>query len=113
MVDHFAFNIKFVELVEKFPCIYNFNHEDHNKKEVVEKAWYIIGNELKITGKALTSFFFFNFSYVNKYALITLSFSLSPLYKKSKFRYCFSIFFIFTFCLKILSRMVSEFEAFS
>lgn len=51
MFDEAAFNIKFVELVEKYPCIYDYRRQDHSKRDVVEKAWSAIGSELKLSGK--------------------------------------------------------------
>ena len=34
MSDDPGYNIKFVELVEKYQCIYDYNHQDHGKREV-------------------------------------------------------------------------------
>ncbi|KAI4455444.1 alcohol dehydrogenase transcription factor myb/sant-like [Holotrichia oblita] len=51
MSDDPIFNIKFVELVEKYPCIYDYRRQDHSKRDVVEKAWSAIGSELKLSGK--------------------------------------------------------------
>ncbi|XP_055627768.1 uncharacterized protein LOC129778274 [Toxorhynchites rutilus septentrionalis] len=49
MSDDPAFNIKFVEVVEKYECIYDYRRQDHSKRDVVEKAWGAIGSELKLS----------------------------------------------------------------
>lgn len=51
MSDDPVFNTKFVEIVEKYPCIYDFTQKDHSKREVIEKAWKGIETEVKLPGK--------------------------------------------------------------
>lgn len=50
MCDDSAFNIKFVEYIEQYPCIYDFTRDDHSKRNVTEKAWNLIGKEFKLSG---------------------------------------------------------------
>jgi len=50
MCDESALNIKFVEYVEQYPCIYDFTRDDHSKKNATEKAWNAIGKEFKLSG---------------------------------------------------------------
>jgi len=47
MCDESAINIKSVEYVEQYPCIYDFTRDDHSKRNVTEKAWNAIGKEFK------------------------------------------------------------------
>lgn len=51
MSDDPAFNIKFVELIEKYPCIYDYRRQDHSKRDVVEKAWNAVASELNFSGE--------------------------------------------------------------
>lgn len=44
-------NIKFVEIVEKYPCIYDYSRKDYSKREIKEKAWAEIANITKDSGK--------------------------------------------------------------
>jgi len=50
MCDESALNIKFVEYVEQYPCIYDFTRDDHSKRNATEKAWNAIGKEFKLSG---------------------------------------------------------------
>jgi len=39
MCDESALNIKFVECIEQYPCLYDFTRDDHSKRNVTKKAW--------------------------------------------------------------------------
>ncbi|KAL1488134.1 hypothetical protein ABEB36_015092 [Hypothenemus hampei] len=47
MSDDPTYNTKFVEIIEQYPCIYDYTRADHSKREVLEKAWTAIANEMK------------------------------------------------------------------
>ncbi|KAH8400391.1 hypothetical protein KR215_011333 [Drosophila sulfurigaster] len=47
--DDPVFNVKFVELVEKQACLWNYTHPGYSKKEEVQKAWQHVANEIKDT----------------------------------------------------------------
>lgn len=44
-------NVKFVQEVEKYPCLYNFKLPEYSKKSVTEAAWESIAKETRDTGK--------------------------------------------------------------
>lgn len=46
-----VWNIKFIEIVERFPCIYDYNSEEYSRRETTEKAWSTISTEMNETGK--------------------------------------------------------------
>ncbi|KAH8265151.1 hypothetical protein KR044_004146, partial [Drosophila immigrans] len=47
--DDPVFNVKFVELVEKQACLWNYTHPGYSKKEEVQRAWQHVANEIKDT----------------------------------------------------------------
>lgn len=47
--DHAA-NIKFVQEVEKYPCLYNWFIPEYVRKDLTEQAWSDIGKKFKLTG---------------------------------------------------------------
>ncbi|XP_030245458.1 uncharacterized protein DDB_G0286175 [Drosophila navojoa] len=47
--DDPVFNVKFVQLVENQPCLWNYTHPGYSKKEEVQKAWQHVANEIKDT----------------------------------------------------------------
>lgn len=44
-------NLKIVQLVEKYPLLYDSSLKEYDMKQEVEKAWSAIGGELRMTGK--------------------------------------------------------------
>lgn len=48
-----ALNIKFVQKVEEYPCLYNYKLTDYSRKDVTERAWSEVGKVFKLTGKYL------------------------------------------------------------
>lgn len=46
-----SLNIKFVQEVEKFPCLYNYKLSQYSRKDITEAAWNKIGKEMNMTGK--------------------------------------------------------------
>lgn len=40
---------KFVELVEKYPCLYNNHFSDYARKDITEKTWSEVANEMKLS----------------------------------------------------------------
>ncbi|XP_017095197.2 uncharacterized protein [Drosophila bipectinata] len=47
--DDPVFNVRFVQLVETEPCLWNYNHPGYSKKEEVQEAWQQVANESKDT----------------------------------------------------------------
>lgn len=45
-----ALNLKFVQEVEKYPCLYNCTLTAYSRKDVTEKAWEVVGKEHNLTG---------------------------------------------------------------
>lgn len=70
MSDDPAFNIKFVELIEKYPCIYDYTRQDHSKRDVVEKAWNAVASKLNFSGKKKVFINFFLFKRYNYLATV-------------------------------------------
>lgn len=48
-----ALNIKFVQKVEEYPCLYNYKLTDYSRKDVIERAWSEVGKVFNLTGKYL------------------------------------------------------------
>ncbi|VEN45617.1 unnamed protein product, partial [Callosobruchus maculatus] len=48
MADDQVFNTKFIGVVEKYPCIYDYTRKDYSRKTIVEKAWKDIESEVKL-----------------------------------------------------------------
>lgn len=44
-------NIRFVQIIEKFPCLYNYNISEYSRKDITEKAWSEVAEEINSTGK--------------------------------------------------------------
>lgn len=42
--------MKFVLLVEKYPCLYNHTLPEHCRKDLTEKAWNAISQKMKWSG---------------------------------------------------------------
>lgn len=55
-------NIKFIQLIEKYPCIYNRKYDPQSMD--INKAWDIISEETKLSGV------FFKYIYVKIVLLI-------------------------------------------
>lgn len=49
--DDPVFNVKFVQLVESKPCLWNSTLPEYSKKDEIQKAWQEVANETKDTGK--------------------------------------------------------------
>lgn len=58
MKDDPDFNIKFVALIEKDPCIYDYSCSDYVKRNVLEKAWETISKEISETGRYQQIYFY-------------------------------------------------------
>lgn len=43
--------IKFVQAVEKYPCLYNHNLADYARKDITEKYWNNIATEMNWKGR--------------------------------------------------------------
>lgn len=39
--------IKFVQLVKNYPCLYNHSLSEYSHKDIPEKAWHEIAQEIK------------------------------------------------------------------
>lgn len=46
-----SLNVKFVQEVEKFPCLYNYKLTQYSRKDITEAAWNKIGKEMNMSGK--------------------------------------------------------------
>ena len=51
MADNPTFNINFVKVIEKHPCIWNYSLTEYSKRNLTEKAWANVSNEVKDSGK--------------------------------------------------------------
>lgn len=51
MRDDYDFNMKFCELVESHPIIYDYNRPDYCNRNVQDQAWETIAKELKENSK--------------------------------------------------------------
>lgn len=47
---------KFVQIVEKYPCLYNNNLAEYARKDLTAKAWSEVANEMQWTGEHLFLF---------------------------------------------------------
>uniref|UniRef100_A0A6P7F2E5 Uncharacterized protein LOC114324150 n=1 Tax=Diabrotica virgifera virgifera TaxID=50390 RepID=A0A6P7F2E5_DIAVI len=47
--DDPLFNINFVRVIESRPCIWNYNLQEYSKRNITEKAWTEIANEVNDT----------------------------------------------------------------
>lgn len=45
--------IKFVRLVKRFPCLYNYNLPEYTQRTKIDAAWQKIGHEMKLDAKTL------------------------------------------------------------
>lgn len=45
-----AFNVKFVEEVEKHPCLYNYQLTQYSRKDITDLAWNNIGKKMNMSG---------------------------------------------------------------
>lgn len=52
IMDEPAFNIKFVEIVKRYPCLYDFTSPDYSKREANDHAWGVVSSEMKMSGEA-------------------------------------------------------------
>jgi hypothetical protein len=44
-------NIKFVQIIEQHPCLYDYSVPDYSKRDVSERAWSRVADEAKLSGK--------------------------------------------------------------
>nr|CAD7460045.1 unnamed protein product [Timema tahoe] len=51
--DEPSYNIKFVQEVEKYPCVYNYKLPEYSRKDITAHAWQKIAKEMKDTGPPL------------------------------------------------------------
>lgn len=43
-------NIIFVQIVEKYPCLYDYTNPEYSKRQVIEKTWNLVAKEAKLSG---------------------------------------------------------------
>ena len=43
-------NILFVQLIEKYPCLYNYKLAEYAKRNESEKAWNLVAKEAQLPG---------------------------------------------------------------
>ncbi|GJQ87784.1 hypothetical protein Trydic_g6978 [Trypoxylus dichotomus] len=48
MSENPVFNISFAKAIEKRPCIWNYSLTEYSKRNLTEKAWVEVANEIKI-----------------------------------------------------------------
>lgn len=53
MRDDLEFNVRFVELVESKPCLYDYNRPDYCNRTAQDAAWNEISKKIKETGNFL------------------------------------------------------------
>lgn len=56
MRDDQEFNIRFVEIVKKYPCLYDKGTGQYRNKAQLENAWLLVANEVNESGTL--NFFF-------------------------------------------------------
>lgn len=56
-LDEPTSNLTFVELIKKYPCIYDCNMPDYNNRKLIEMAWTTIAWEVNESGNLLLSFY--------------------------------------------------------
>lgn len=44
-------NVIFVQIVAKYPPLYDYTLPDYSKRQVTEKAWNLVAKEANISGK--------------------------------------------------------------
>ena len=49
-----ANNVKFVQEVEKYPCLYNYELSQYSRKDIKDSAWDNVGNEMNMSGMFLS-----------------------------------------------------------
>lgn len=47
--DDPCMNIKFVKIVEKYPCLYNYKLPEYSRRDVTDKAWMNVAKEMNYT----------------------------------------------------------------
>lgn len=45
-----SLNIRLVQEVEKYPCLYDYTLNEYSRKDITEKSWNAIGKELNLSG---------------------------------------------------------------
>jgi len=49
--------IKLVEAVEQYPCLYNYKIPEYARRDITEKAWSKVAEEVKETGNNICILF--------------------------------------------------------
>lgn len=49
-INESVLTINLVKAVEKYPCLYNFKIPEYARKDITEKAWSKVAEEVKETG---------------------------------------------------------------
>lgn len=62
MRDDIEFNIKFCELVENHPELYDYNQSSYSNRSVQDKAWELIAQELNESGMFIFLFHFTHYA---------------------------------------------------
>jgi hypothetical protein len=94
--DDSVFNTRLVEVVERNPCLYDYNMKEYNNRDIVNATWERVATEMEDTGKPCyyyTSYFTlrssclaFSFKLVFNIYLNIVSYKL--LYQYSVIAYC-------------------------
>lgn len=50
-IDDPVFNINFVRIVEKYPCLWDQHTVEYSQRDLTEKAWKAISKEVNDTGE--------------------------------------------------------------
>jgi len=50
-IDDPVFNINFVRIVEKYPCLWDQTTVEYSQRDLTEKAWKAISKEVNDTGE--------------------------------------------------------------
>jgi hypothetical protein len=51
----FPYNLKIIQAVEKYPCLYDYSLSDYSKREPVSAAWETVAKDVGDTGENVTS----------------------------------------------------------
>lgn len=55
-----ALNIQFVQEVEKYPCLYNYELTQYSRKDITDEAWNNVGKIMNMSGMIYFLFFLAN-----------------------------------------------------
>jgi DNA polymerase sigma len=64
------FNVKLVEAVELYPCLYNYKLPEYSRRDITENAWAKVAQQVNETGKYFIFFIVLYFLFILFYYLL-------------------------------------------